>query len=352
MADESMVCQEILGQPEVWTATWQRLLDSRERLNRILFSQCWDAIYFTGCGSTHYLALAAANLHQQLTGQSTRAFPASEAAFFPASIYPDNPQQQILLFAVSRSGWTTETLRAVQRHRERGLPAIAITCDGDSQLANDCDEAIVLPEAHEKSVPQTRSFTSMYLAAQYVAGVVADDDAFLAALAQLPAHGRRVLAEVAPTAEEAGSIGWERVIYLGSGPYYGLACEGMLTLKEMSLSWSEAYQAAEFRHGPISLVDDSSLIVSLLSDTGGDAERALLADVRELGGQTLVIGERAPDANVVSYAVSLASDLPELARGALYMLPLQLVAYHRARSRGVNPDRPRHLQQTVLLEGI
>lgn len=350
MADESLVLQEILSQPEVWTTTWQRLLDRREELNGILFSQCWDAVYFTGCGSTHYLALAAANLHQQLTGQRAHAFPASEAVFFPAGIYPDNPLQQILLFAISRSGWTTETLRAVQRHRERGLPVIALTCDADSQLAHDCDVAIVLPEAREQSVPQTRSFTSLYLAAQYIAGVVADDGAFLAALEQLPAQGRRLLGEVAPIAAEAGGVGWERVFYLGSGPYYGLACEGMLKLKEMALSWSEAYQAPEFRHGPISLVDDSSLIVSLLSDTEAEAERALLADVRELGGQTLVIGESLPEAD--SYVVPLASGLPELARGALYMLPLQLVAYHHALLRGADPDRPRHLQQTVMLEGI
>lgn len=352
MANGSTVHREILSQPDVWAQTWQRLQAGRQALDSILFSQCWDALFFTGCGSTHYLSLAAANLHQQLTGQRTQAFPASEITFYPAGVYPDSPGQSILLLAISRSGWTTETLRAVQRQHERQLPVLAITCDGDSQLARDSDAVLALEEAREESIPQTRSFTSMYLATQYVAGVVANDARYLAALEQLPAHGRQVLAQSAATAEQVGGIGWERVIVLGSGPFYGLACEGMLKLKEMALGWSEAYHFAEFRHGPISLADGSTLVVGLLSDTEADAERALLADVRSLGGQTLTIGEQHPGPEVATYGLALASGLPESARGALLLLPLQLLAYSYARVRGADPDRPRHLQQTVMLEGI
>jgi glucosamine--fructose-6-phosphate aminotransferase (isomerizing) len=352
VAMESTVQREILSQPDVWSATWERLQESREALDSLLFSACWDALFFTGCGSTHYLSLAAANLHQSLTGQRTRGVPASEIAFFPTGVYPDIPDQRTLLVAISRSGWTTETLRAVQRQHERALPVLAITCHGDSQLARESEAVLALDQAREESVPQTRSFTSMYLAAQYVAGVVAADAGYLAALEQLPGFAGQVLSESAATMEEVGGIDWGRVIFLGSGPYYGLACEAMLKLKEMALSWSEAYHFAEFRHGPISLVDGNSLIVGLLSDTAGDAERALLSDVRGLGGQTLAIGAHPPGPDAATYSVSLTPSLPELARGALYLLPLQLLAYHHAIMRGADPDRPRHLQQTVMLEGI
>jgi glucosamine--fructose-6-phosphate aminotransferase (isomerizing) len=350
VANESTVREEIASQPQVWAATLRRLHDSREALGSVLFSQCWDALFFCGCGSTHYLSLAAANLHQQLTGQRTRGVASSELALFPAGVYPDILGQQVLLVALSRSGWTTETLRAVQRHRERNLPVLAVTCYGDSLLAQRSDATLAAEEVREQSIPQTRSFSSMYLAAQFIAGTTAGDKDFLSALEQLPARGEDVLERSSDMAAEAGDIGWARVIFLGSGPYYGLACEGMLKLKEMALDWSEAYHFAEFRHGPISLVDDGTLVVGLLSDTAAGVERAVLADVRELGGRTLAIGEEAAAVEGETYAIPLQSGLPELARGALYLPPLQLVAYQAALAHGADPDQPRHLQQTVVLE--
>ncbi len=349
MAEQSIVEREIASQPEVWEATWRRLQDSRDRLGGLLFSQCWDAIFFAGCGSTYYLSLAAANLHQQLTGQRALGLPSSEFALFPTGVYPDIADQRVLLVAFSRSGETTETLQAVRRHHDRGLPVLAITCRGDSPLASQAEAAFAAEEAREESVPQTRAFTSMYLAAQYVAGLVADDKALLEALERLPERGRAVLSRSAGPAAELGRMDWERTIFLGSGPHYGLACEGMLKLKEMALSWSEAYHFPEFRHGPISLVDDRTLVVGLLSDAAADAERGVLAEVRRLGGQTLAIAERALGPDAATYNMALESGLPETARGPLYMLPLQLLAYNRARARDLDPDHPRHLRQAVVL---
>ncbi len=351
MADESTVWREITSQPEVWRATWQRLQASRDTISSLLFSQCWDALFFAGAGSTYYLSLAAANLYQQLTGQRTRGVPSSEMVTFPAGIYPDIVGQQILLVAVSRSGETTETIRAVSQHHERRLPALAITCRGDSPLAVQTEVVFAAEEAREESVPQTRSFTSMLLATQFLAGLMADDRRFLEALGELPAAGRSMLDRNAALVADAAQTDWERVIFLGSGPYYGLASEGMLKLKEMALGWSEAYHFLEFRHGPISLVDERTLVVALLSDHAAGAEQAVLADVRRWGGQTLVIGEGRGIVEHANYAVLLETDLPELARGPLYLLPLQLLAYYRARVRGMDPDRPRHLQQAVVLAG-
>ncbi|MDI7275701.1 MAG: SIS domain-containing protein, partial [Anaerolineae bacterium] len=322
------------------------LQESRERLSALLFSQCWDGIYFAGCGSTYYLSLAAAHLHQQLTGQRTQAFPSSEIALFPAGVYPD-VRQTVLLVAVSRSGETTETLQAAEEHRRRGLPVLAITCDADSRLAGLAEAAFVAQEAWEEAVPQTRSFTSMYLAAQFMAGLVANDQAFLRAVEQLPAPGRDVFRRGADLAGELASQNWRRAIFLGSGPYYGLACEGMLKLKEMALAWSEAYHFAEFRHGPISLVDAETLVVGMLSDTGLEAERAVLEDARRLGALTLALGEH-PTPQEATYALALESGLPELARGVLLLLPLQLLAYERALLQGLDPQRPRHLRQVVV----
>lgn len=349
MVEKSTVLQEIMSQPEVWSATWQRLEANRDRLAELLASQCWDTILFTGCGSTHYLALAAASLHEQMTGQRSRGVPASEIALFPASIYPD-VQGQVLLVAVSRSGETTETLWAVDKHHERKQAVLGITCRGESPLARRADLALALSEADEVSVAQTRAFTSLYLAAQYASGLVANDEPFLDALSHLPGRLQSVFERHAGFMAQVAAGKWERVVFLGSGPYYGLACEAMLKLKELSLSWSEAYHFLEFRHGPISLVDERTLIIGLLSDTAEDAEREVLADVRRLGGRTLAIADTPGAGADETYAIDLGSAMNERARAALYLPLLQLFAVHRARARGLDPDRPRHLQQAVVLQ--
>ena len=173
----------------------------------------------------------------------------------------------------------------------------------------------------------------------------------------LAAHRCHVLCEKPLTWDEAkpaaqlAQAGWERIVYLGSGPYYGLACEGMLKAKEMGLAWSEAYHFPELRHGPLALVDERTLVIGLLSDAGGRVEQAVLADARELGAITLAIGDQPPD-DLARHTIALRTGLSDQARGALYLLPLQLLAVELAHARGLDPDAPRHLQPAVVLEGV
>jgi glucosamine--fructose-6-phosphate aminotransferase (isomerizing) len=119
----------------------------------------------------------------------------------------------------------------------------------------------------------------------------------------------------------------------------------------MTLSYSEAYHPMEFRHGPMSMVNEHTLVVGLLSDTGLAQEIRVLQEMHDLGARTLAIveGESVfvdwrPD-----YVVELHSGLDEWTRGALYLPPLQRMAYHRAVAKGLDPDRPTNLTAVVEL---
>jgi glucosamine--fructose-6-phosphate aminotransferase (isomerizing) len=143
----------------------------------------------------------------------------------------------------------------------------------------------------------------------------------------------------------------ERIFFLGGGPLYGLANEAMLKTKEMSLSYSEAFHPLEFRHGPMSMVDERTLVVGLLSDTGLAEQVRVLKDMKELGALTLALAE---DASAFAgwqadYAVELHSGLDEWGRGPLYLPLLQRLAYHRAVAKGLDPDRPTNLTAVVEL---
>jgi glutamine---fructose-6-phosphate transaminase (isomerizing) len=134
----------------------------------------------------------------------------------------------------------------------------------------------------------------------------------------------------------------DRFYFLGSGILYGLACEVNLKMKEMTLTHSEPFHFLEFRHGPMSMVGASSMVIGLLSEKNQMQEQTVLDEMRHLGSATLALAEKNAD-------ITLASGLEEAARGVLYLPVLQLMAYYRSLAKGLNPDAPTNLNAVVRL---
>jgi glucosamine--fructose-6-phosphate aminotransferase (isomerizing) len=203
--------------------------------------------------------------------------------------------------------------------------------------------------AEEDSVAQTRSFTSMYLLMQAVACLVAGQPGLLTQLG-------RTAGVFSPLVEEyqvlikglAENNKFERMVYLGSGLNYGLACEGMLKMKEMSLTPSEAFHFMEFRHGPKSVVSPGTLIVGLVNEAAKTQESQVLAEMRLLGATVLAISET-ENGSAADYLIALRSGVDYLASRVLTLPILQLLAYYRAVDKGLNPDRPTNLDAVVRL---
>ncbi len=330
---------EIMSQPGAWRETLTYLGARTETLTGFE-PQSFAEVIFTGCGSTYYLALAAAALVQELTGVRARALPASEVWLYPASAY--RADAKTLLIAVSRSGTTTETVRAVESFKAKGTgETLTLSCYPEAALASLGDLNLVLSAGQEKSVAQTRAFSTLYLAAVFLAHHWART---AAALRDLPDVCTRLLSDYAPLAERLGrDLGLERFYFLGSGPRYGLACELSLKMKEMTLSHSEPFHFLEFRHGPQSMVTDAALIVGLVSDTNSSQERAVLEEMQTRGAQILTLAETDAD-------ITFGSDIPETMRNPLYLPVVQLLAFHRSLAKGLNPDRPNNLEAVVMLE--
>jgi len=192
----------------------------------------------------------------------------------------------------------------------------------------------------------------MYILVQATAATMAGDGTFLARLNRLPQTLRVLSDQLGDLPRSLGAdLDLERFFFLGGGPYYGLACEAMLKMKEMTLSYSEAFHPMEFRHGPMSMVNDQTLVIGFISDSAAMQEVRVLQDMSELGARTLAIVE---DAQVFEgwqpdHVIELRSGLDEWARGALYLPPLQRMAYHRAVAKGLNPDTPTNLEAVVRL---
>ena len=336
---------EILSQPEAWAGALSVLRQEEAQLRGFWREAGCERVLFTGCGSNYYLSIAAAALLQEETGVPGRALPASELWLNPGALPAGG---RTLLVAVSRSGETTETLRACARFREmeRG-PILTLCCYNDAPLAQMGDVNLIFPSAQEQSVAQTRAFTTLYLAAAALAAFWHKDapSPLWAELQRLPPILRRVLdAYDEPLAALGADLGVERFYLLGSEVRYGLACEISLKMKEMSLSHSEPFYPMEFRHGPKSMVTPSTLIIGLLGPGRRTHDEAVLREMAGMGARTLTIAE--DDADVM-----LESGLSELAQSVLLVTPAQLIALSRSLAKGLNPDKPNYLSTVVYLDG-
>ena len=343
---------EILSQPQCWNSCLTSLSE-HGTLSGVgqRFGKA-DRWLFIGCGSSYYVALAAAATMTSVTGRPAHAIPASELFLFPEPALANLDGSIPVL--ISRSGRTSEMLKAAELLRSRNIPALAITCAPEQPLAKLAEASICLPDADEKSTVMTRSFSSMLLALQALAGIIGEDSAFVGSLRRMPSSAANALATLPPRINRfVEAHRFSDYVCLGQGPFYGLACECALKITEMSVSYAQSFHTLEFRHGPKSIVSPETLLVFLLSETGYDAERDVLEEMKALGGTILAVANQA-DARVRAASdllVELSLDVPELARLAPYLFAGQLLGLYTGLHKGFDPDSPRNLSRVVTLNG-
>jgi glucosamine--fructose-6-phosphate aminotransferase (isomerizing) len=328
--------QEIKSQTEAWA----QALDVT-RAASLPKAANYEQVIFTGCGSTYYLSLAAAALYQELTGRPARAVPGSELLLNTSMVLTS---AKTLLVAVSRSGTTTETIKAAQKFKDEQRGEVMVITNYDEVLSRSADFNIVIDKGQEESVAQTRSFASMFVAASAFCVRMAGRDDLLDSMRGLPAAGNRLMNRYESFAKSLGeNLDFDRFYFLGSGVRYGLACEVNLKMKEMTLTHSEPFHVLEFRHGPMSMVNPKAVVLGLLSDMNRVHEAKVLAEMKSLGGTVAGLGE-------ANAEIAFESGVAESVRGVLYLPVLQLMAYYRSVAKGLNPDRPSNLTAVVKLD--
>ena len=331
--------REIKSQIEAWAQALNIASTSQ-----LPMARDYDQVIFTGCGSTYYLSLAAAALYQELTGRAAQAVPGGELLLNPQTIVRQNANLPYLLVAISRSGTTTETIKAVEKFKADDRGDVVVISNYDEALVQLSDTKIVIERGQEESVAQTRSFASMYVASTAFCARMAKRNDLLDSMSTLPGIGERLLRDFEPAARQMGeNLDFDRFYFLGSGIRYGLACEVNLKMKEMTLTHSEPFHFLEFRHGPMSMVNEKTVVVGLVSESNFGHEKAVLNEMQALGGKAVALGESGVD-------IAFESGIPESARSVLYLPVLQLTAFYRSLAKGLNPDRPNNLSAVVKLD--
>ncbi|NMA65657.1 MAG: SIS domain-containing protein, partial [Clostridiaceae bacterium] len=305
-------------------------------------------LIFTGCGTSFYLAQTAAHVFSSYTGISAKAVPCSELYFSPEAFVKD---KKVLVLPITRKSYTTEVRMAIDKVRSfPGVKSLAITCDKDSNKYN--DYYILSPVSAEDSVIMTRSFTSMVYLAVVMAMYVAGKKNEIEAMSEYEKVAEDMLAKMDALAkkivEEHPNL--NLFITLGQGAFYGVANECMNKIKEMSLSNSEAYYSLEYRHGPMSLVDENTLIVILAGKDTVEYEAKLLTQLKGYGAVTVGIGENSSEKMAdAHYKLDLDYGFNDAQYAPLVGFIGQFLGYYLALKKGLNADAPRHLTQAIVL---
>lgn len=295
MSALSLTTTEITTQPDCWLRAAELASAAADKL-----PARGERVAVIGCGTSWFMAQSYAALRERGGYGETDAFAASE---FPFGRAYDR------VLAITRSGTTTEVLRACERLRGF-VPVTAITADPSTPVMDSADEIVVLDFADEESVVQTRFATTVLALLRAHLG-----EDLTAAIAD----ARAAVAD--PLTQEP--LAAEQFTFLGTGWTYGLAQEAALKMREAAGAWTEAYPAMEYRHGPISITGPGRAVWSF-----GPLPEGLAAAVSGVGGHL----ESRP----------AMDPLAELIR-------VQRLAVALAEGKGYNPDRPRNLTRSVVL---
>lgn len=344
--------KEIFLQPDSFKAINESMEEICKTLDQVFFGgKTYDELIFTGCGTSLYLAQAAAAAFAAYTNTPAKGVPCSELYYFPETYVKEG--RKVLILPITRKSYTTEVRMAIDKVRTYPqVTTLAITCDKDSETYN--DYYILSPDTAEDSVIMTRSFTSMvYLAAimaMYVGGKKED----ITAMADYAQVADRVLKEMDTL---AGKIVKEHenlnlFITLGQGVYYGVANECMNKMKEMGLTNSEGYYDLEYRHGPMSLVDENTLIVCLSNQACREGDLALMEQMKSYGATVAVLGGNLSHTfdDCADYTYSLEEGWNDIQYAPIIGFIGQLLGYYIADKKNLDADYPRHLTQAIVLK--
>jgi glucosamine--fructose-6-phosphate aminotransferase (isomerizing) len=268
-----------------------------------------------------------------------------------------------LVIGISQSGETADTLAAMRLARERGAKVLAITNIQGSQATRDSDGVLFTRAGLEIGVAATKTFVAqvaaMYLFALKLAelrGQLEPDvvSNLCAELRTMP-HSIATLTKGVDERVKAIAEHWKDAgffLYLGRHVGLPICLEGALKLKEVSYIPTDAYAAGEMKHGPIALLDERTPVVCVATDSPVlDKVLSNIAEVRARGAHVIAVATEG-SGHVAEYAEEVV-ELPRtdwLLQPMLAVIPLQLLAYYIARSRGLNVDQPRNLAKTVTVE--
>ncbi len=354
--------KEIMEQPKAVNDTiMPRISGNRINMSEIDLTDDYfknlKKVYVIACGSAYHVGLVGKNIIEGIARVNTEVDLASEFRYRKPIINEGD-----LVIVISQSGETSDTLAALRYAKEYKANILSVVNVKGSSIARESDNVIYTHAGPEIAVATTKAYSAQMqvmillgLHMAHVRGCI--DDATLenmvAEMKSVPEKIRKLTADVKQYEELGNKFkDCSNVFFIGRGLDYSIAMEGSLKLKEISYIHSEAYAAGELKHGTISLIEDGTLVFALA--TQDELFEKMLSNIKEVkarGAYVIAVATEghkdiAKEADSVIYIPKTFKEL----RGALEIVPLQLIAYYISYAKGLDVDKPRNLAKSVTVE--
>ena len=316
-----------------------------------------ERVYIVGCGSAYHVAMAAKYVLEDMTQVPVEIDIASEFRYRNPILVKNS-----LVVIISQSGETADSLAALRLAKEKGVTVLGVVNVVGSSIARESDHTLYTYAGPEISVATTKAYSTqliaMYLFAMRLAqvkGLLSEEDCakMIAELNELPAKIQKIL-------DDKERIQWfaskyanaKDMFFLGRGLDYAISLEGSLKMKEISYIHSEAYAAGELKHGTISLIEDNTLVVGVLTQSNlYEKTISNMVEVKSRGAYLMGLttyGNYGIE-DTADFSVYVPKTDPHFAT-SLAIIPLQLLGYYVSVAKGLDVDKPRNLAKSVTVE--
>lgn len=353
--------KEIFEQPSVIAETLEgrihkgRLLEETFGHEAKTLLDKTRGVHIIACGTSYHAGLVARYWLEEI-GIPCSVEVASEYRYRKVVVPPDT-----LFLSISQSGETADTLAALRFAKQAGYVGSLTICNvPESSLTRESDVALMTRAGPEIGVASTKAFTTQLTALRLLTVALAkrrgltveDEKRLVDELHALPRQVEVVLSLSDAIKDMAQAFADKHhALFLGRGPFYPIALEGALKLKEISYIHAEAYPAGELKHGPLALVDaDMPVICALPDDPLLDKVLSNLQEVRARGGELFLFSDHNVKIDLDHYQNLTLADIHPGTAPIVYSIPLQLLAYHVAILKGTDVDQPRNLAKSVTVE--
>ncbi|KPL00954.1 MAG: glutamine amidotransferase [candidate division Zixibacteria bacterium SM23_73_3] len=315
-----------------------------------------DRIILSACGTAWHAALVGEYMIEDAALIPVEVEYASEFRYRSPIV-----NEGTIVFVISQSGETTDTQAALREAKRKGATVLGICNVVGSTIARETDGGVYIHAGPEIGVASTKAFTSQMMILSLFSLLLARmrtmslerGREIIDAIKKIPEQVEQILqndSQIKSIAEKYYQK--NNFLYLGRGFNFPIALEGALKLKEISYIHAEGYPAAEMKHGPIALIDESMpVVVIALKDKVHDKVLSNIAEIKARKGKVIAVATKGDEeiADKVDHVIYIPHTL-ELLTPILSVIPLQLLAYHMAVMRGCNVDQPRNLAKSVTVE--
>jgi glutamine---fructose-6-phosphate transaminase (isomerizing) len=317
----------------------------------------FERVIITACGTSWHSGIIGEYMLEEMARIPVEVEYASEFRYRNPVVDP-----KTLVIGISQSGETADTLAAIREAKRRGARTIGLVNVVGSTIAREVDGGIYLHAGPEVGVASTKAFTSQVAALALITLRMArlrnlsilQGRQFIQALQRLPDQVKQILersSQIESLADRFLKTS-RNALYLGRGVNFPVALEGALKLKEISYIHAEGYPAAEMKHGPIALIDENMPVVFIAPrDAVHSKIVSNIEEVKARGGKVIaLINEGDTEIERLADATFTIPETLDLLTPILTSIPLQLLSYYVAVSRGCNVDQPRNLAKSVTVE--